>query len=72
MIQQTTKIAILGAGYAGLLATMRLSGKVRGQVVEITLVNASETFVERLHLHEYAAHQPVTTRSLPEMRRGQV
>lgn len=70
MLQQPTRIVILGAGYAGLLATMRMAGKLRREDVAITLVNASETFVERLHLHEYAAHHPITVRSLPKMLAG--
>ena len=39
MKQPTTRILIAGAGYAGLLFTMRLAGKVARQHVQISLVS---------------------------------
>lgn len=66
MEKQQTKVVVIGAGYAGLLATVRLAGKLRRQPVSITLINASDVFVERLRLHEFAAnktvkHSPLTS-----------
>jgi len=46
-IQPSTRILVLGAGYAGLLCTMRLAGNVARQHVQIALVNESDTFTER-------------------------
>ncbi len=61
---------IIGAGYAGLLATTRLAGKVRHQNVAITLVNASDVFVERLRLHQFAANQTLKPRPIANVLRG--
>jgi hypothetical protein len=42
--QPPIRILVIGAGYAGLLFTMRLAGKVARQHVQIALVNESDTF----------------------------
>ncbi|MDX2141311.1 MAG: FAD-dependent oxidoreductase [Chloroflexota bacterium] len=47
-----THIVIIGAGYAGMMAALRLTKQPDAQV---TLVNASPVFVERIRLHEVAA-----------------
>ncbi len=62
---QSTRVLVIGAGYAGLLFTMRLAGKVARQHVHITLVNESDTFAERPRLHQFATNQGVQWRSLP-------
>jgi hypothetical protein len=49
MLNHQTQIVVIGAGYAGLLATVRLAGKMRWKPVAITLVNPTATFIERLH-----------------------
>src|SRR5437763_10766839 len=67
--QPSTRILVIGAGYAGLLFTMRLAGKVARQNVHISLVNESVTFTERLRLHQFATNQEVKWRSLPQMLR---
>jgi NADH dehydrogenase len=75
-VQETppsTRILVIGAGYAGLLFTMRLAGKVARQPVQIALVNDSDTFTERPRLPEFATNQVIQWRSLPQMlRRTQV
>jgi len=63
------RILVIGAGYAGLLFTMRLAGKVARQHVQIALVNESDTFTERPRLHQFATTQAVQWRSLPQMLR---
>jgi len=68
-IQPPTHILVIGAGYAGLLFTMRLAGKVARQNVHISLVNESDTFTERPRLHQFATNQTVRWRSLPQMLR---
>ncbi len=44
---QSKRIVVLGAGYAGLMAALRLSGKTEKQNTKIVLVNGSDTFVQR-------------------------
>ena len=68
-IQPSTRILVIGAGYAGMLFTMRLAGKVARQNVHISLVNEFDTFTERLRLHQFATNQAVQWRSLPQMLR---
>lgn len=63
----TTHVLVLGAGYAGLLFTMRLVGKTSAKDVRITLVNDAPHFTERLRMHQFAANQTLTWRSLPRM-----
>ena len=55
-INQIEKVVILGGGYAGTLATMRLARKNKN--IKITLINAQETFVERIRLHQFLTGQP--------------
>ncbi len=63
-------ILIIGAGYAGTLAALRLAGKTRNQSTHITLINASDTFVERIRLHQLAAGQPPKQRPFSKLLRG--
>jgi NADH dehydrogenase len=67
--QPSTRILVIGAGYAGLLFTMRLAGKVARQHVHIALVNESDTFTERPRLHQFATNQVIQWRSLPQILR---
>jgi NADH dehydrogenase FAD-containing subunit len=62
MNHKPTQILILGAGYAGLMAALRLSGKTKNLNVQLTLVDASPVFVQRPRLHHVAVDQLV-----PEM-----
>lgn len=62
------KIVVLGAGYAGMLAALRLSGKARG--ADITLVNASDQFVERIRLHQKGTGQTLRQRPIQALLRG--
>lgn len=62
-------VLVLGAGYAGLLAALRIAGKVRGQA-RVVLVNDGDHFVERVRLHQVAVGQRVLRRSLEQMTRG--
>jgi NADH dehydrogenase len=74
MAQETVRIVVVGAGYAGMLATVRLAGKVKRDVqrgsVAITLINAADVFVERLRLHQFAANRPVPHRPISQILRG--
>ena len=48
----TTKVVVIGGGYAGTVAANHL--RVRADV-DITLVNPRPKFVERIRLHQFAA-----------------
>ncbi len=70
MIENKTRVVVLGAGYAELLAAVRLAGKTRKLNVAITLVNASDHFVERPRLHQFAANQTIAPRPLANVLDG--
>lgn len=56
----TSRVLVLGAGYAGLPAAKRIARQVYPDEVEVTLVNATKDFVERPRLHQIAVGQDVT------------
>ncbi|MEP6986509.1 MAG: FAD-dependent oxidoreductase [Chloroflexota bacterium] len=68
--ESKTRIVIIGAGYAGLIATVRLAGKTRKQNVSITLVNMADVFVERLRLHEMAANPTIPQKRIADILKG--
>ncbi len=70
MSSQRKQIVILGAGYAGLMAALRLSGKTREQDTEIVLVNGCDAFIQRPRLHHVATGQEVPEVPLSEMLQG--
>lgn len=59
------QIVVLGAGYAGLMAALRLAPYHR-----VTLVDANDHFTERVRLHELAAGRPDVSHPLRDMLRG--
>ncbi|WP_280364737.1 NAD(P)/FAD-dependent oxidoreductase [Nocardia wallacei] len=59
------RIAVLGAGYAGLSAAGKLARRARD--AQITVVDARPQFVERVRLHQLAAGQPIPRRDLREL-----
>ncbi|MBV7334897.1 FAD-dependent oxidoreductase [Chloroflexi bacterium TSY] len=66
----TNHIVILGGGYAGIMAALRLAGKTKRQSTTVTLVNALEHFVERPRLHEQAAGTTLQSKAISHMLRG--
>src|SRR5690349_6755816 len=70
MVQPKVQVLVIGAGYAGLLATVRIAMKTRHENVQITLINPSEAFVERPRLHQFAANQPLKKMSIAQVLRG--
>ncbi len=66
----TQHIIVIGAGYAGMVATARLAAKVKREIqrgqVAITLINAVDVFVERLRLHQVAANQTIPQRRITD------
>jgi NADH:ubiquinone reductase (H+-translocating) len=69
MNTQIPHILVLGGGYAGIQAAVRLSGKARGKA-KITLVNAANTFVERIRLHQRAANQTLKQHPISKLLKG--
>lgn len=63
-------ILILGAGYGGLLAALRLQPQIKQGKAKVTLVNASDTFTERIRLHQLASGQSRKTINIPEFLKG--
>ena len=68
--QSTSQIVILGAGYAGIAAALRLAHKTRRHPVQITLVNGSAAFVERIRLHQAAVAERVKQRPIQKLLAG--
>ncbi|WP_019929553.1 NAD(P)/FAD-dependent oxidoreductase [Nocardia sp. BMG111209] len=62
----THEIVVLGAGYTGMMATVRLAHRTRRLPVHITLVNPSERFTERLRSHQIATGQELADLRIPE------
>jgi NADH dehydrogenase FAD-containing subunit len=65
-----TNVVVLGGGYAGTLAALRLAGKTKGKPVTVTLVNGEEHFVERIRHHQLAAGQTVRQHPFAEVLAG--
>jgi len=55
----SSRVLVLGAGYAGLPAAKRIARQVFPGEVEVTLVNGTADFVERPRLHQMAMGQDV-------------
>jgi NADH:ubiquinone reductase (H+-translocating) len=63
----TLRTVVLGAGYSG-LAAAKLAAKWTD--TEVTLINASDRFVERVRLHQLAAGQRLRDLPLSDLLRG--
>jgi NADH dehydrogenase len=64
------RVVILGAGYTGLMAALRLARRTRHRRTRITLVNPAERFTERLRMHQIATGQELAHYSIPELTEG--
>ncbi|MFG1797088.1 NAD(P)/FAD-dependent oxidoreductase [Nocardia sp. NPDC049149] len=64
------RIVVLGAGYTGMLAALRLARRTRKQNVRIALVNPSPRFTERLRMHQIAAGQELADYRIPDVLTG--
>lgn len=63
------KIVILGAGYAGVTAALRLA-RISSRKADVTLVSRDARFVERIRLHEHAAGRRPKARPIASLLRG--
>jgi NADH dehydrogenase FAD-containing subunit len=63
-------IVILGAGYGGMLAALRLRPQIKKGNARVTLVNAADTFTERIRLHQLASGQTLKRHSISELLHG--
>ncbi|UGQ14512.1 FAD-dependent oxidoreductase [Yinghuangia sp. ASG 101] len=63
-------VVVLGAGYTGMFAAIRLARRTRRTGVRITLVNPSELFTERLRTHQIAAGQTLPRHRIPDLLAG--
>jgi NADH dehydrogenase len=64
-----TKIVIVGAGYAGLLAAIRTKKNV-GARAQVVLVNPVDLFVERIRQHQVAGADVLARHSIAEILDG--
>ena len=69
MSKQKIQVLVIGGGFAGMMAAVRLAGKAPGRVA-ITLVNGSDVFIRRLRLHEEATGQTVPRKPIAAMLKG--
>ncbi|UBU17043.1 NAD(P)/FAD-dependent oxidoreductase [Nonomuraea gerenzanensis] len=65
-----TDILVLGGGYTGVTAAIRLARKARSTGARVTLVNASPRFTERLRLHQTAAGERLADHALSDVLAG--
>lgn len=69
--ERAENVLVLGGGYAGLMAALRLSRRA-GSRARVTVVNGSDVLVERIRLHQLATGQALPVRSISKLlaRRG--
>ncbi len=60
-------ILILGGGYGGMITAVRLAKLTKSKEVAITLVNARDTFAERIRFHQMASGQMLKQRRIVDM-----
>lgn len=63
-------VLVVGGGYAGILAALRLAGKAKKADLKVTVINAADTFTERIRLHQLATKQSLKVLSIPYLLRG--
>lgn len=69
--RQGERVVVLGGGYAGTIAALRVAGRARRRA-SVTLVDPKGTFVQRLRLHQVATGQRVAAPSYAKLLRRKV
>ena len=69
-MENNRHVVVLGAGYTGMYAAIRLGHRTRRTGVRITLVNPSERFTERLRMHQIAAGHTLADHRIPDLVAG--
>ncbi|OIJ69589.1 NAD(P)/FAD-dependent oxidoreductase [Streptomyces mangrovisoli] len=64
------RVVVLGGGYTGMFAAIRLARRTRRSNVRITLVNPSPRFTERLRMHQVAAGQELADIAVADLLAG--
>jgi NADH dehydrogenase FAD-containing subunit len=64
------RIVVLGAGYTGMLAAIRVARRTRRMKATVTLVNPTPRFTERLRMHQLATAQSLPDLQIPDMLEG--
>jgi NADPH-dependent 2,4-dienoyl-CoA reductase/sulfur reductase-like enzyme len=69
--RQTERVVVVGGGYAGTVAALRLAGRARRRA-SVTLVDPKDSFVQRLRLHQVATGQKVAQPAYGKLLRRKV
>ncbi|SEH03165.1 NADH dehydrogenase, FAD-containing subunit [Nonomuraea solani] len=69
-MNDTHRIVVIGGGYTGMFSAIRLAHRTRRLRVQITLVNPSSRFTERLRMHQIAAGQRLADHQIPDLLAG--
>ncbi|GAA3744293.1 FAD-dependent oxidoreductase [Plantactinospora mayteni] len=64
------RIVVLGGGYTGTMAAIRLARRTRRSGGRVTLVNPSTRFTERLRMHQIGTGQRLVDHQIPDLLRG--
>ncbi len=64
------RIVVLGAGYTGMMAALRVARRTRRHGADVTIVNPSDRFTERLRMHQVATGQQLADRAIPDLLAG--
>src|SRR5574341_926974 len=64
------KTLVIGGGYAGIMAALRLAGKSRNPSTEVTLINFMDSFIQRPLIVSLVAGQKIPEKSIGGMLRG--
>ena len=68
---QTVRVVVVGGGYAGTIAALRVAGRARRRA-SVTLVDPRESFVQRLRLHQVATGQSISAPPYKSLLRRKV
>jgi NADH:quinone reductase (non-electrogenic) len=64
------RIVVLGGGYTGMMSAIRMANRTRGDGGQVTVVNPSARFTERLRMHQIATGQQLADVSIPDLLAG--